>query len=35
MEYYPSMRKDILLYVTTWIDLDHIMLSQTKKNKLL
>ena len=35
MEYYPAKRTDFLLYVTPWIDLDHIMLSQTKKNKLL
>ena len=29
MEYYSAMRKeDILPFVTTWIDLEHIMLSE-------
>ena len=36
MEYYSSMRKDILPFATTWINLEGIMLneiSQTKKDK--
>ena len=36
-EYYSAMRnKDILPFVTTWMDLEHIMLSessQTEKDK--
>ena len=36
MEYYSAMKKDILLFATTWMDLKDIMLSeisQTEKDK--
>ena len=34
MEYYSAIRKeDILPFVTTWIDLKHIMLSEISQRK--
>ena len=34
MEYYPAIKKNaVLLFATTWMDLNGIMLSQTDKDK--
>ena len=33
MEYYAAMRKEILSFVTTWMDLEAMMLSEIKSEE--
>ena len=34
MEYYSAMRKNILLFMTTWMDLEGVTLSETSQRKV-